>query len=382
MRNSFQKFGISNLANGNQIKSILNRFGPAYYAIYQSRSFSNLYKNVNLVEFIKLSDSLDIDLEKFKRTKNYANSLKGAFGIKNKEVIKVSNNDIDIDSHDIFGAITLLSKDDITIRYGERGLEPSSGILPIDLLKKSLIIPANSFGVLHVQRHVPFLIDANIETTIMESGDQFKKVLTFEENINKFSLLLLADLPHPVSKVISINLQKRIYEDEKKERFYEEMTSKVFLPDKSMDNSGTLMNFDYADEDIEKRTDHHYHPGDRVLLISSGNRESGVILNFCGVNENPKDRKDCEVKLNFKKNSLSILRFPAFTHHKFTGDFVCLSVHPKEGKNIIEAVQSGTLPKGFLESATVFSGKENQPWNILDKDSTKNNEKKSNDVGR
>lgn len=79
---------------------------------------------------------MDIDLEKFKRTKNYANSLKGAFGIKNKEVIKVSNNDIDIDSHDIFGAITLLSKDDITIRYGERGLEPSSGISPIDLLKK------------------------------------------------------------------------------------------------------------------------------------------------------------------------------------------------------------------------------------------------------
>jgi hypothetical protein len=42
-----------------------------------------------------------------------------------------------------------------------------------------------------------------------------------------------------------------------------------------------------------------------------------------------------------------------------------MSVHPREGKNLIEAVQSGTLPMGFLESATVFSAtEENQKkWN-------------------
>lgn len=373
MLSSFQKFGRSNLTKNNTIRSVLNRFGPAYYAIYQSRSLSsNLYNNANLVEFIKLSDSNSMDLGKLKKTDHYTRR----FGLKNKEIMKVVKPDIDVVPNDIFGAIILQSESEITLKYGDRGISPSKDNHPIDLLNKELVIPANSFGVLHIQRHVPFLIDFDQEKTIIDSRDQFTKVLEFKDNIKNYFLEPLTNLPNDASKILSINLQKRIFEDVKKERFYEEMTSKVFLPDDNMDVSGTLMNFDYADEDVEKGTNHHYHPGDRLLLVNTNNREAGVILNFCGVNENLEDRKDCEVKLDFKKNSLSILKFPAFTHHKFMGDFVCMSIHPKEGQNIIDCLTSGTLPKGFLESATVFSGKENQPWNILDSiDSNKGHSK-------
>jgi hypothetical protein len=94
--------------------------------------------------------------------------------------------------------------------------------------------------------------------------------------------------------------------------------------------------------------------------------KSGVTLNFCGVNENPDDRKDSKVDIEFPKNSMMVLNFPLFTHHKFHGDFVCMSVHPKEGNKLIEATRSGTLPRGFLESATVFSqtSEDTEKWGI------------------
>jgi hypothetical protein len=76
---------------------------------------------------------------------------------------------------------------------------------------------------------------------------------------------------------------------------------------------------------------------------------------------------------------LSVLNFPPHTHHKFEGEFVCISVHPREGENLIEALQSGLLPKGFLESATVFSKTPNdkkEEWklstpSVVDSDESK-----------
>ena len=62
-----------------------------------------------------------------------------------------------------------------------------------------------------------------------------------------------------------------------------------------------------------------------------------------------------------------VLNFPPYTHHKFDGEFVCVSVHPREGINLIEALESGLLPKGFLESATVFSktlDDKKEQWNL------------------
>jgi hypothetical protein len=137
------------------------------------------------------------------------------------------------------------------------------------------------------------------------------------------------------------------------------VTSIVDKPTHFNKSSGTLMNFEKSFQrksvSNTNTTGSHYHPGDRRLHILTTNKKAGATLNFCGINEDPTKRKDCEVRLVFPKNSLSVLKFPGFTHHKFHGEFVCMSVHPMVGHNIIDAVQSGTLLKGFLESATVFS---------------------------
>jgi hypothetical protein len=165
-------------------------------------------------------------------------------------------------------------------------------------------------------------------------------------------------IPEDVARVLHIKLQERIFTDNRKERFYEEVTSIVDKPTEHNKSSGTLMNFERVEFGVDKTTDSHYHPGDRRLHILTINKTAGVTLNFCGINENPDERKDCEVHLDFPKNSVMVLKFPAYTHHKFHGEFVCTSVHPRDGRNIIDALQSGTLSKGFLESATVFSSKE------------------------
>ena len=102
--------------------------------------------------------------------------------------MKVVKPDIDVVPNDIFGAIILQSESEITLKYGDRGISPSKDNHPIDLLNKELVIPANSFGVLHIQRHVPFLIDFDQEKTIIDSRDQFTKVLEFKDNIKNYFL--------------------------------------------------------------------------------------------------------------------------------------------------------------------------------------------------
>jgi hypothetical protein len=143
-----------------------------------------------------------------------------------------------------------------------------------------------------------------------------------------------------------------IHEHRQKQKFHQETTFVAYAPTKYLKNSGTPMDFEGL---LSGTTPTHYHPGERSLYIFTTNKDAGVILNFCGIKESPGKRKDCEVKLAFKKNSLNVLNFPPFTHHKFYGEFVCISIHPREGENIIQALASGTIPVGFLEFATILS---------------------------
>jgi hypothetical protein len=165
---------------------------------------------------------------------------------------------------------------------------------------------------------------------------------------------------------MSLMIETRILNDPNQERFHKELTLPIYKPtiEKGINHSGTFMHFgNEADgENEEGASDMHYHPGQRSLHIFTTSDTAGVILNFCGIKENPEDRKDSEVYLEFPKNAMVILNFPPYTPHQFYPKFVCTSVHPQEGSNIISAAKSGQFDGKFLEGATVISGK--QEWKI------------------
>ena len=197
-------------------------------------------------------------------------------------------------------------------------------------------------------------------------ADMIEKTITLDRTIKscEHSFSLEPD----DAKRLTLELQTKIYRDYKKENFYEEVTSRVYPPTTFNPSSGTLMSFEAVDINAQKgeATAMHYHPGQRSLHIITTNKAAGVTLNFCGIAENPDEREDSKVHLDFPNNSMIVLNFPPYAHHKFHGEFVCLSVHPREGKNLIEKLRSGDLEGGFLESATVFS-KNNQDkdqWNV------------------
>jgi len=237
------------------------------------------------------------------------------------------------------------------------------------LLKHKCKIEAGTMGVLNIRQHVPFLISSEEpEKTVVLDLTELAEVLDHEKNKNRYSMHTVCNLEPDDAKRLTLELQTKIYRDYKKENFYEEVTSRVYPPTTFNPSSGTLMSFEAVDINAQKgeATAMHYHPGQRSLHIITTNKAAGVTLNFCGIAENPDEREDSKVHLDFPNNSMIVLNFPPYAHHKFHGEFVCLSVHPREGKNLIEKLRSGDLEGGFLESATVFS-KNNQDkdqWNV------------------
>ncbi len=211
---------------------------------------------------------------------------------------------------------------------------------------------------------------------------QLDRTYEHSENIERYSVNIVCKLEPEQAKQLSLALQTKIFYDRKNEYFYEEVTSKVYKPTEHNRSSGTLMNFTNNEPGTEKTTATHFHPGERSLIIVTTSKKAGVTLNFSGIAENPDERKDCEQHIKFPENSVVVLNFPAYTHHKFHGEFDCMSVHPREGANLIKAVQLGTLPKGFLESATVFSRtyKDPEKWDISIPDEDKSRGK--DDAGR
>jgi len=351
----------------NTLNTILNGAGHGYSSIYQSRLYSSESGDNTPIQYTKIKSVEYAEIDSFlilpKKLQKYPKG--NLLDTQIRKILQVANQDISISPEDSKGQLVVFSKDDINIKYGERGVAASSSTTPDSLLTKDYKIPAQSFGVIDIQEHVPFRIDTRDEQSFVMSSSQLLEVPTYEESISRYSLSKIIEVPPETAKILSLNLQRTIYEDKNNEYFYEEVTSKQYPPTKYNRSSGTLMNFEKDEDESTKRTDSHYHPGERSLYIVTTNKSSGVTLNFCGIAESPDDRKDCEVKLEFPKNSLVSLNFPPYTHHKFRGEFVCMSIHPREGVNLIESLENGTLPRGFLESATVFSSKgDEENWKL------------------
>jgi len=349
---------------------VLNRVGPGFQSIYERRLSSSLKScgrpqvGFTAIKTMPSEDTIDF-INGLKKTLEFQPNGT-VLDLEKRDVLRPSINDIELGKRDKFGKIMLISEDDIPVRYGESGISSSPNRSPSDLLTREIIVPAGSFGVLDIEKHTPFLIDVRGKKAFAASTCELEIVPDHQENIKRYSLDLMCPISVDDAKRLNIEIQKRIFHDYSKETFYEEVTSKVYKPTVHNRSSGTLMSFESEDYKKDKSTSMHYHPGERSLHIFTTKKPAGVTLNFCGVAENPDDRKDSEVHLRFPENSMTILNFPPYTHHKFHGEFVCMSVHPREGSNLIESLQSGTLPSGFLESATVFSStKENtKKWNL------------------
>ena len=263
-------------------------------------------------------------------------------------VMEISSEDVG-NVNNKFGQITIASGKDTIVRYGDIGIKASENTSPEDLLKRSIIVP-RGVSVLDIEQLRPFRIEA-IKEAFVSTESPLERTYAHRENIGRYSLNHLFTMPPIDTKRLSLRIQDRIFNDPKMEAFYEESTSALYRPTIYNKSSGTLMDFE---NNAGKTTDMHYHPGERVLLIVTTAKTAGATLNFCGISENPDIRTDCNVELNFPQYSIMALVFPPNTHHKFHGDFVCLSVHPREGMNIIDAVNSGTIPMGFLENAPPF----------------------------
>ena len=348
-------------------KDFLNKIGPGFYNIY-AKNFSVINKlNSSPIQYTEIKKISDEDSESF--ISGLSKKLPfSRLDLEKPEIMCVKTADIELKPEDKFGQILFISKNCSEIKYGKKGIVASESVKPYDLLNQNLTIPPQSFGVLDIEKHVPFLID------VKNSKDAFAlpictldKVYEHEENIKRYSLDVAYQLKPEDAKRFNLAIQDKIFHDGKNEYFYEEVTSKIYKPTKYNPSSGTLMNFENEELGVDKTTVMHYHPGERSLHIITTNKMSGVTLNFCGISENPDEKKDTEVHLEFPKNSMVVLNFPPYTHHKFHGEFVCMSVHPREGNNLIKAVESGTLTKGFLESATVFSKTKEteEKWELL-----------------
>jgi len=372
---------------GQRIKALkpLSRIGQAINEDLR-RNFASMTRSLDdsaLVSYREISPKLA--KEQIQEICDIFSGSSSESHIPANQVFQVARNDISLGKKSEFCSIKIFSGDGAELHYGDYGVMPSERIKnPFGLIKNKLIIPSNSVGSIAIRQHTPFCLVLNNEKIFHAFTDKeiLQPVLDHEESIKRYSLTKVLSIPEDLSKRLFIKIQERIFEDRNNEKFYEEVTLKIYKPTIHNRSSGTLMSFEGEDSYWQgKVTPMHYHQGERSLYIITTKKPAAVTLNFCGVAENPDERKDCEVHLKFPENSMLVLNFPPYTHHKFHGDFVCMSVHPREGSNLIEAVQSGTLPKGFLESATVFSAtEENQSkWNnsapaidsVIGKNSTK-----------
>ena len=347
---------------------------PGFGAIYRARRASTLagptFTRISDFSGKPMSDHIDV-LSKAIPLYPHGTRL----DLSKPEVMEVKTEDVELTKKDGFGQLITTSKDDILVRYGKRGIAASREKSPRDLLTDYLIIPKGS-GVLDIEKHRPFLIETkDPSSSLVLTSCKLCKTPTYEENVRDFSVTKLISFSRQGAKIENLKIQQLILENRKSEQFHKETTLVSFYPTKRNRSSGTWMMFDALDPFTKADYDStamHFHPGERVLLIFTTDRPVTIKLNFCGVEESPDKRKDCEVEIELEKNALTALAMPAYTHHKFYGEFACMSVHPREGHNIIKAVESGTLPKGFIESATVFSKKEDEEeqWRLFEPEET------------
>jgi hypothetical protein len=248
--------------------------------------------------------------------------------------------------------------------YGDEGVCTSSkNPTPNCLMKYEKLIPSNAFVLLEIPSNTPFKLDSFTHGSIITNPAEIYKILPYAEKIKQYyQAKVMMTLDPDVAKDIYNKLVDTITTDLEKEEFFEETTLPYIYPSEYIKSSQTLMAFR---ENKKKTTDIHYHPGERELIIITTDQGASCELNFCGIKESPADHSESQVTINLQPNSISVLKFTPYTHHKFYGEFVCTSVHPREGPNFIKAVESNNLGN-FLESATTFSLKEEKEKIRLD----------------
>lgn len=281
----------------------------------------------------------------------------GPLTLSGSKVYNFKTQDIVEKPTDRYGKLLIFSGDGVDVSYGDCGIAPSATETPLRLANKyGFKIPPGLFGVVEAPLHTPFRISAlDSKSSFAYPLTSVAKVLNHEDNIKNYRVKTLCNLPPDVAQKLSSNIYSVIDNDKDKERFFEELTSRMIIPSSLINVSLTGMAFEGMAEELNTVTSRHFHPGIRFLVNVTIENGAGVELNFCGVNEAPDDRLDCRVDVPFPKNAISILAFPAYVHHKFRESFQSFSIHPYEGPNITKAVNEGKLSKGFLETATVFS---------------------------
>ncbi len=355
-----------------QETAFLRAIGKSGYPEILFRHFSDDSKHKttddNLVKYTQIARVTEEEIKKMKETletdlRPHSFRVKeGKITIKDNksEVFQPISRDLEsINSR--HKKIILASSDDINIRYGEPGKSTSLEKSPEDLLSRDFHIPGGYFGIIGIKLDAPFQIINDNRAVIFATpliGNYFTKVTPYNRNdvLKKSSLDVMVTLHENVARIITLKLQEEIFGNIKKQKFYEETTVVVDEPSEFNTNSGTLLNFEVTRSEGSNSTASHYHSGDRKLIVFTIGKEAGAILNFCGPNESPEDRKDCEVIWKFPPNSICVLKFPTRTHHKFFGDFVAYSDHTEDGPNIRDAEKFGQQPElGFLEKNTSFS---------------------------
>ena len=143
-----------------------------------------------------------------------------------------------------------------------------------------------------------------------------------------YELKQLAGFDEKTISSIADNFRAHIKSDEDSELFAGESCSRIVSAKEEDMSSVFLMSFSQG-YDQQK----HFHTGSRILLIFS--------------------RKDASVTLGRQQNSLKeekmldnscyLLRMETGLVHKFSGDFVAFSIHPKD-----------TIVSSHMEDETTF----------------------------
>lgn len=290
--------------------------------------------------------------------KSFDSQLSTETNLSSSRVFRFERSDIIPNKEEDYGkALLFTGPKGAMVHYATKALAPRKYQDPVELLEEKKYVNPNQLSILEIRHQLPFtVVDSSSKSIIIPSpGTKVSEILPHEQNIERYSLKRISEIGEDDAKRINIKIMQAIYEDPHKQNFYEEKTSVVQYPEITHNqNSATLMSFESQTRGIGT-TAMHFHPGEKMLIIYTTDKDAGVELNFCGTDESPVDRPDCERKIQFPQNSMLVLSFPENTHHRFWGDFVCISVHPKEGPNIVDSIKTGNLTEGFLEYATVFS---------------------------
>ena len=257
------------------------------------------------------------------------------------------------------------AKEPLIINYGKQGLSPNNSCpKPDNLLTDKLELPLGSH-IVSIPALTPFNFETSCKQTLLMpvEGAYITNIPHVKHALNAMETQKLYEFEPRIAEMISAQLALEIFSNPHKQKFYEEDTSIKMVPSNENHSSGTLMRFK-GKQAAEDTTPTHFHPGERCLFIFTTEQPASATLSSCGIYENPNDASSPKRTLDFSPNSLHILRFPPYTHHKFHGEFLAFSVHPYETPDVIAKMyQAKDNEGGFLGMSTILSECSNDKYN-------------------